>query len=211
MVFRIACVTLVSILMAGAAMAQPSSVSFGLKGGINMARVHNEYSTVDPAPYFLPMGGITLGTHMNPNIGFDLDLLFVRKGVKEEHDSDPEQAVTVRIRADYAVVSPMLRISPGKSGAGVYFLGGGELGYLIQSELTNTLPDSEQSYDYTDAWARWDYGITFGMGFQSAATGQSSFFLESRYALGLADTSSIEDNEFKVTTRGVYFLGGLRF
>lgn len=207
MAIRIAGLFLVTILTAGSAMAQPSSVSFGLKGGVNMARMDYQAVAPDPEPYFLPVGGITLGTSMHPNIGFDVDLLFVRKGVKDEWDA----ATTFTFRADYAVVSPMLRISPGRGGGGVYFLGGAEIGYLIQAEMTLRAAEEEVTEKVEDGVAAWDYGVTFGMGFQTAPAGQSSFFLESRYVLGLANVDEIQRSEYKSTTQGIYFLGGLRF
>jgi len=71
--------------------------------------------------------------------------------------------------------------------------------------------DEESTEKIEEGMAQWDYAVAFGMGFQTAPAGQSSFFLESRYAHGLTKFDQVQVSEHKSTTQGICFLGGLRF
>jgi hypothetical protein len=110
----------------------------------------------------------------------------------------------------------MLRIAPGRGGAGVYFVAGGELGYMLAAETTTTGEGSSEDYEISEGFGDFDYGVCFGLGFQTRNSRGSSFFFESRYSWGLAnivkDSPEQQASEdYGVSTRGIYILGGMRF
>lgn len=218
---KMALVVLLVILVAlPASAARRSPVTFSLKGGIDYATLETNATSDSPDNLLGFGGGISFGTAMTPNVAFDLDLLYVGKGASQEYrdgNSLENSTITFETKLDYVVVSPLLRVSPGRSGAGIYFVGGPEFGYLVNATSVSSKNGSEDfSTDLSDEFKEIDISINFGFGFQSGPASGPGFFLESRYAYGLADIAdsagqSATSPEVKVNTRGLYLFGGMRF
>lgn len=197
--------------------AQTQAMSFGIKGGVNYANMAIDQVGIPETDNFLRFGGgITLGTQIKPNLGFDVDVLYLLKGTTFEIPS-LVGPLTFEYSFEYIVVSPMLRVAPGQDGAGIYFLGGPEFSYLIEATSHGSREGSETDWDISDNFKDLDVGLTIGMGFQTAGTGESSFFLEGRYAHGLTDIADANSNSEDldagdgVKTRGIYLFAGMRF
>lgn len=205
------------VICVATANAQAKGMSFGLKGGVNYANMSFDIEAYPNTDNSLRYGaGITLGTLMQPNMGFDIDLLYLQKGTEFHYPGFGD--LFYEFTLDYVVVSPMLRIAPGAGGAGIYFLGGPEIAYLLEATNHGEREGSQTDWDVTESFKEFDYGLTFGMGFQTAGAGRSSFFVEGRYALGLADIGKSQatasdgaDTGEGIKTRGIYLFGGLRF
>jgi len=212
--------TLLVLAIALPAHANQKPVTFSIKGGIDYSNLDYDMESYDSNNLLGFGGGITLGTAMQPHVGIDLDVLYIRKGASQEYRSGSEMdpnPLTIETKLDYITFSPMLRLSPGRGGMGIYLLGGAELGYLIDAKSTSSRSGSEDmDYDLSDDFKNLDMGLTFGMGFQTAPNNGPGFFLESRYALGLtnvADDSEAAQQGYdaQVKTRGIYVFGGMRF
>ncbi len=220
MALKLTFVTLLILGLALPAVAAPKAIVFGLKGGIDYSNLDYSHDAYE-SDYLLGYGGgITLGTPASPAFGIDLDILFLRKGAKKEYrnGSSPEsEIITFETKLDYIVVSPLVRFSPGRGGAGIYMLAGPEFGYLLDATSTSSSSGSPDiDHDLSDSYKDLDMGVSFGMGFQSSQDRGPSFFVESRYALGLTnladeDESSPSGGSPEVKTRGIYVFGGLRF
>lgn len=218
---RTAVILLATGILAGPVFAESQALAFGLKGGLNYANLNVEHGTMDDSDYLLAYGaGVTIATPVSPSLGIDLDILYMRKGAQEDYriGADAEHNVlTIKTKMDFVVLSPMLRWSPGRSGAGVYFLGGPEVGYLIKA-TSSSERDGESDYDtgIEDNYKKIDFGLTAGMGFSTASGKGPAFFVEGRYAIGfsdLVDPDYAEELGYTPTikTRGIYLFGGLRF
>ena len=216
---RTAIITLLILGLAVPGLAQSRPVSFSLKGGVDYANLNIEGTGVDDPDYLLGFGGgITLSTHMQSGLSFDMDVLYMRKGAQQTYSSLTGHDVDIKTQLNYVTVSPMFRIAPGHSGAGIYFLGGGEVGYLLEAKSTSSGgdDDADAETDISDNFKELDYGVTFGLGFLMGSGGGGGFFVESRYVLGLND---LVDEEYAkslekaptIKTVGIYVLGGIRF
>ncbi len=212
-IFALSGLLVLGMVMGLAGPAIAGSVVFGLKGGLDYSNLSWDSEESGDSDYLLGFGGgLTLSTPIQESIGIDLDILFMRKGCKHEFVSGMENGQTFEIetRLDYLIVSPLLRFSPGRGGAGIYFLGGPEAGYLLKAEQTASLGEQEDSLDNSESFKDLDFGISFGLGFQTAPSDGAGFFLESRYALGLMDINNTSEGG-EVLTRGLYLLAGIRF
>lgn len=217
---KLALVVLLALALALPAAASQKSVAFGIKGGIDYANLDYNSDSGDPENLLGFGGGITLSTMIQPSVGIDLDFLYIGKGAKQEYrsgSSTESDVFTFETKLDYLVISPLLRLSPGRSGAGIYFLGGPEIGYLINATSTSSRNGSEDlESDLSDDFKDLDIGLSFGFGFQSAPVNAPGLFIESRYALGLTDVDNDSNDaeigyDAQVKTRGIYLFGGLRF
>lgn len=207
---------MVTMLLIGL-IAVPASaqMSFSLKGGVNMTELeYTEADVPDADQYIRFAGGLTLGMPMSETVGLDLDLLYVMKGAKNPLDGT-FGFTEMETQLDYLVVSPMLRLSPWADGTGLYFLGGAEFGYLLEAEAIATKMGEPMAQDAKDYLKEYDFGVSFGLGFETVSAGGTGFFLEGRYALGLTDIGDTEETEdtpsYSAKTRGIYGMAGVHF
>ena len=190
-------------------------MSLSLKGGVTLADLdYTEANAPESDQYMRFMGGITLGMSMSQKVGLDLDVLYVMKGAKNPLDGT-FGFTEMETRLDYLILSPLLRFAPRPDGAGIYFMGGAEVGYLLKAEAIATKMGDTIAQDGKESLKEYDYGVSFGLGFESAPRGDSGFFLEARYALGLVDIGDTEEVEgitsHSAKTRGIYGMVGIHF
>ena len=202
--------------------AQAGPLSFGLKGGINLARYQTEggISDLEYSSLMRFGGGITLSWAVSDVVSIDTDFLYLQKGLRSEvlwdesgfyHGSEDET------RLAYAVASPMLKIGGRGNSFTPYGLAGVEFGYLLSAELWsdswNGNPDqsSENEYDIKDQLEEIAWGLTFGGGIE-IPTGGASAFVEARYVMGM---SNIWPSDYQTMgeqkSRDIYLMGGFRF
>jgi opacity protein-like surface antigen len=209
---------ILALAVPAAAIEKP--INLALKGGVNWATFSHdgpESGNFDRG-IFYGAGG-TLSFNVRPGLDLDADVLYLMKGTKYE-SSGEDYSLEETAHLNYLVCSPMLRFTPHSYGAGPYFMGGIEIGYLLSAEVEATTTDPEgvhnQTSDIKDGLKNMDFGLAFGAGMEFP--GQSvDFFLEGRYAFGLTDIhedAAGEDsfaNSIEDRTRGLYLFGGIRF
>jgi hypothetical protein len=225
--FRATMVVLTVLLLAGAVGAQTKSFQFGIKGGVNMAKL-----VYDPEAEGLPIenlmgfgGGIVLGFPLSSAVSLDLEGMYMMKGMHYELTGQVQGVDFTSesdTKLDYIVACPMLRIRIPSGGLTPYIMGGGEVGFLMSAKVKSTVTmagqEEESTTDVKDDMESLDYGVNVGAGLEIPA-GSGGIFFEARYSLGLADIGKdqqgegiLEGNdEATIKNQGIYLLAGLRF
>jgi hypothetical protein len=219
-----AIIFLMALLVAMPVLAQEKQISFGVKGGINMANL-----VFDPEPddtmdnlMGLAAGGV-LSFNLSPSACLDGEVLYIQKGASQ--DMEIEGCTNeADLKLTYLAVSPMLRFKIHTQSMTPYFLAGGEFAFLLSAKSTGSSECNGQTEDFDvdvkDYYKSTDFGVSFGAGVEFMA-GSTSLFVEGRYAMGLTDISDVPDDELvlaadedddgSVKTKGIYIFGGLRF
>ena len=214
----ILCLVIVGLLV------MPSStfaMTLALKGGANNASIeYDGPSSEDFRPTMHFGGGVGFCAHINSVFAFDIDFLYVRKGAKytlETTDSDgSDYTYESTTRWDYAVISPMLRITPFESRIAPFFTVSGEFGRYLSGEASwESNSGGEQdagTADQKEAVRDQDYSVCFGGGLAFSGDA-ATLFIETRYVLGLANISQGSDDDVDIQqhTRGLYAFAGVRF
>ena len=220
MKFRTAVVVCMTLLLLAATGAEAKSMTFGLKGGVDLAQFKYD-PEIDTTALERRMGfggGLTLGFALFPALSFDVDGMYMMKVAHWEGTSFGDQVVKQDWKFDYAIVSPVLRLRmPGQSVA-PYVLGGGEVGYLVSAKVETS--GAADDMDVKDDHESLDYGFVLGAGVEIPNLSGGGFFFEARYSRGLAaiakdvengDQTLVDEVELKTMNEALYFLAGIRF
>ncbi len=221
---RVAAAVLLALLLAVPAMAQEKPMTFGVKGGVNIANLVFDPEPEEGMDNLMGMGlGGTMSYMISPGFSIDTDLLYLQKGAKETVTVDGCD-LTSKVKLSYVSLIPMLRYTLQAQGFAPYFLIGPEVGFLMSAKVKGEGDcegvEGSAEVDIKDQTKSVDFGLNFGAGVQIPA-GNMALFFEARYALGLSnieDTSDeeegtlAEDEEDTSTkTKGIYLFAGVRF
>lgn len=197
------------------------ALTLALKGGANQANLDQDGPS--DAAFESTMhygGGVLFCGAINGALAIDVEFLYVQKGAKyafeADHADGGDYTYESTSQLNYAVISPMLRITPFESRIAPFFTVGGEFGHYLSGEATwerNAGGEHESgTVDLKDAVRDMDYSVCFGGGLTFASEA-ATFFIESRYVHGLANINQgdEEDGEYEQFTRGIYAFAGVRF
>jgi Outer membrane protein beta-barrel domain len=215
--------TLATILLISAftfsVTAQAEGVSFGIKGGLNLANevVDPDLAMVNTTSLTGFAAGASLDFTMSPGTAIEVDFLYIRRGANYETAAQDGfgQPTTIEqySNLDYFVVAPVIRLSVQRQGVFPYVLLGAEIGKMLSATIytdggdNGSDTDGDLDYMIRDL----DYGLTFGGGVEFP-TGDNAFFFEGRYTLGLANVIEEKYAENRSSkNRGIYLFGGMRF
>ena len=179
---------LASALLLGLAPLAAAQPTFGIRAGLNVASLSDfEFAgSLDSQPRLGFAGGVFAELPLNPSFAVRPEVLFAQKGETGAADGDDSD---VTFALDYVEVPVLGRfaLSPSptlEAGlmAGPY--AAFKLGESIDSGVINVDTDDVESVDY---------GVVVG-----GEVGSGPFFVDLRYALGLASvfdgTSDLEDS-----------------
>ena len=164
-------------------------------------------------------GGI--GFELGSTIGFEIDFLYLQKGVRYAGSSQGD-TFDATVKLDEVSVPVLLKFHLlNKFGSpDVYLLGGGEIAYVISSKVDYTAsgpdvtPPGTGSQDIKDSINKMDYGAIFGAG-ASLSLGVMKVFVEARYHLGFADMEKVAagatSSGAKPMTNLFAIVGGFKF
>lgn len=175
------------------------------------------------------MGGI--GLEMGSQISFELDVMYMPKGVKfqGQYDATSEGGGKIDFNADMVfneVSVPVFIKIKLLRGSTPYFFGGGEVGYVLSGKMTysytangETTKDEEDLLKKNEQGEttlnRIDYGMVFGAGAE-LNLGGLKFTIEGRYHMGLANmfkqtqsTAAKSDDYFR--SKALVVLAGIKF
>lgn len=196
---------------------------FGLKGGLNHIQTDLEDppSDQDRSAISTPTGGFVFSFGFNDVIGLDADLLYVRKGVhtkSEQYYEGFSQGEEADLHLDYLAIAPLLKIGGKAESLSPYFIGGIELGILLdatsQSTSWNGNPRTtwEHEYDFKEYMRSTAWAWTAGAGVE-IPTRSVSVLLETRYVQGVSNIWTEENTNAwgAEKPKGFYVFGGVRF
>lgn len=220
-----AIVVLMAMLLVVPVVAQEKQISFGVKGGINMANLAFDPELPESMESSTLMGlafGGVLGFNLSPAASLDMEVMYLQKGASwEETDGDCTGETDIKLA--YIALSPMLRFKIHSESLTPYFMAGGEIGMLMSANAEGTWEcdgeSGETDVDVKDSYKDIDFGVSFGAGVEFPM-GNSALFVEARYAMGLSDIGEDaddtellqeDDDDATVKNKGIYLFGGLRF
>ena len=161
-------------------------------------------------------GGV--GFEMGSTIGFEIDFLYLQKGVRYA-GSLQGSTFDATVKLDEVSVPVLLKFHLfNKAGMpDVYLLGGGEIAYMISTKADYTVTGTSAqtgSQDIKDSINKLDYGAIFGGGV-TIPLGGMKLFVEARYHLGFADLEKVVAGETpsgaKPKTSLLAIVGGFKF
>ena len=156
-----------------------AQIKIGVVGGLN-------FSSVD-----IETDGITQSSNTNFGIGgiielpvykmftIQLEPCYLRKGTDFKEEGNPLDFV---FETNYIELPVLVKVNFGIDYP--YLFAGPTVGYLLTSELRTELDGIQFTGDLKDVTEQFDYGISFGTGFEKSL-GFGNLFFEARYTLGL--------------------------
>jgi len=216
----------------------PSSSGGGFKifAGFGMANMTFTDTSADKASdydqYKKSRTGLAfgLGFESAGPIGFELDVMYIQKGVRYQGTMAATGGNDVfdgTLRLNEISVPILLKIHVLNSATGpdVYLAGGGEIAYVMSPDVVYTAsgPDVMAYYgvqsksdtqDEKDYIQSLDYGVVLGGGI-SLPLGGFKLCIEGRYHLGFANMEKVPAGETesgtKPKTNALLIVGGLKF
>jgi hypothetical protein len=230
MTAKVIALVLLALLVAAPAMGQMTvqkQIYFGIKGGVNLAKLAIDSDSGRSADEILMGlgGGATLAFVISPGMTLDIDFLYLQKGAKDTFELMPEEGGsspgTGEMKYKYTdlVINPMLRFTVQNEGMRPFFMAGPEIGFLLDAEWEVEGGDVAYTQDMKDYTKGTAFGVNLGAGLEFPS-GNRTFFLEARYALGLTNIEDYPDDEgtkdeveYSSSTkhRGIYLMAGIRF
>jgi hypothetical protein len=175
-----------------------SAASFGgfkIMGGLTSASMTYKsqpgYEQFDS--FKKPISGLGggIGFEMGSQIGFEIDVLYIRKGIRFQ-GSDSGYDFDIKMKIDELSVPVMLKIHILKQAGApdFYLMGGGEAAYVVQAKASYSISGTgvtsqSATEDIKKDLNQLDYGLVFGAGF-GLPMGGVKLFVEGRYHMGLA-------------------------
>lgn len=189
---RVLSLALAVLVMAPAAAAAQTTMTAGLKGGVNSSTITDEGNS-SLKRLLGGVGGVFVGGDVTSNVGIQVEGLYSMRGAKDTSD-----ATETTLRMNYIDVPVLLRVGTGSgSGMGFHVFTGPQVSYLLNAKATS----GALSIDLKDDIEKIDFGWTLGVGVEA-----NKFLVDARYTMGLKNMSkagSGADSEVKNRTFAV--------
>lgn len=191
--FRLVCVT--ALLLAAAALTHAENrFSFGVKGGVAVAKQSWSYSDILSFENNFKLGlagGVIAEYKLAPRIALRGEALLVQKGFKKaiwtlRYSGEP-LLESYKYRVDYLALNLLPKA---QAPFGTYLLAGPRLDLRLGdgTNLNDPLLDSIET-NYSNSI----FGLTFGLGHEFRTGTRAVIFLEGQYYLDLGEVASRED------------------
>jgi hypothetical protein len=183
---------LLILVILSCSQARAGRISFGVKGGLNLANISVTPKPIDVAE-FKTLRGLTGGIFFSVNFGpmaIQPEFMYARRGTQYEAYID-DGFYNVHWHHDYLEAVLLLKWSIIRLGPTRPFIfAGPSYGYL--SRATTVIYDTEGAevtrVDSRDYFRKGELAAVFGGGFEFRA-GLAKFCLEGRYHLGLSSVA----------------------
>jgi hypothetical protein len=154
-------------------------MQFGVKGGLDMAKIHGSES--EGSEYKIGFtGGVFFTKMLSPTFGIQPEVLYSQKGFEVS-----EMGFTVKFKADYIEIPILLKFQPQTDGSlkwNVY--GGPVVAFAASTKLGAEGFGASIDMDIANKKSV-DFGFAFGSGFTLPA-GSGHFVMDARLSMGLA-------------------------
>lgn len=178
------------IVMAGSFAVSQAQISYGVKGGLNVANVGGEDVEDNKAKLGFHLGGF-VGVSVAENFSIQPELVFSLQGVKFDGDA--------KVNMSYLNIPVVARYT---TASGFFGETGPQLGFLLSAK---SKVDGETS-NAKDYFKKTDFSWAFGVGYLT----QSNVGVSARFNLGLSKLD--EDGEAKMFNRvfqvGMFYVLG---
>ena len=193
--------------------ANAQSNRFGLMGGLNLANLSNPDLEFDNLTAF-GFGGV-FELALGNNFALCLEPMYLQKGASLDFMGISE----IDFKLAYLEMPLLFKVPFSTSPTKPYVIGGPTIGYLLSSNLEVTVLGVKViDEDVKEETKNLDYGVIIGAGV-SFQMGNTSVFVEARYALGLVDVSDLEEEDIEedvpnleeLKTKGIHIMAGVTF
>ncbi len=188
-----------------------AQVNLGVLGGLNIANLKLDQGDMGGAEFasrtVFGFGGI-LDYGIGENIALRLEPMYLQKGANIEWEGIVGECF---IKLSYFEVPLMFKYSFSSDKINPYIMAGPGIGFLLEAKMEDSSSGVSVETDIKDETSNTDFSLGFGAGV-SVPIGNNSFFVDGRYALGLANI--IDDPEFPdddVKTKGIHIFAGITF
>lgn len=182
----------------------------GLKAGVNITWInYDRRFTQDILEMDFKMGymgGFTFQYFNQPNIGLQMEALFIQKGFKTKYDTT--QNIQYERTIDYLSVPMLMHVYIGKKKFNLSILLGPFISYALSSNEKFTEGDLIYNQDYEwdrEVDNRFEFGLQAGLGFRNSFSfgvieleGMFSFSLTSLYKWGAVNRDPDKDIFFPI-------------
>ena len=191
-------ITFAAIVALPSIAAAQSPATFGVKAGVNFAKVKFEEDEDDEAKGLVgAVAGVFVSKAINDTVGWRLEGLFSQKGVKFEDGSDE-----VKFKLTYVDVPFLVTAGPSSSGSARFnVFTGPQLSFKTKAELAG----NGVKEDVGDEVKGTDFGWVLGAGVESGR-----FSADARYTLGLTNIFSDEEDSDKPKNRVFSVMVGVK-
>jgi len=160
-----------------------------------------------------------IGIEVQKSLGFEIDALYIRKGMKLADSGTIEGTdydLSVSVIVNQLSIPVLVKLNLMQGGP-PYILAGGEVGLVLSAkavyDIQATGYSDSGSEDIKEDFKSMDFGLVAGVGHELNFLGYN-IFLEARYHLGMQDLNA--DSEFAeaddwVKSRSFVFVAGVKF
>ncbi|MDR2910352.1 MAG: PorT family protein [Bacteroidales bacterium] len=171
------------ILFSTAIFAQESKTEFGIKGGLNLARINGGVSDIHNLRPGIHAGVFAEHT-FNNFIGIQGELLYSMMGDRESGSSFIYESNTYKykhtVKNDYIVLPVLAKLYVAKK---LSIDLGPQLGYMISSKEKRSINNVESSVSYYDHYEKFDVAIAVGLSYKLG----NRFSVSGRCNIGLIE------------------------
>lgn len=168
-----------------------AQIKVGVGGGLNFSSVNIDYEEVEPTTQTNFVFGGLLELPVYKNVSLQLYPSYIRKGADFKLQGNPLDWI---FELNYVELPLLLKVNFGSNYP--YLCAGPAVGYLLDAELRTEVDGIKFTGDLKDLTEEFDYGVSFGAGFEKSL-GFGNFFFEARYTLGLNNNQ--KGGTFKLT------------
>jgi hypothetical protein len=170
---------------------------FGMVGGLNLAKISVAPDDGGEYGYHTAYGlGGMVEVGLGRYVALAVEPTYLQKGTALDEPGDP------RYKASYIEVPVLMRLALHSRPAHPYLVVGPTVGFFRSGKLVN----DEGEEAKVDELNKRDFGLILGAGMRIPA-GKTTFFVEGRYALGMANIYS--ESDYKVKNRGIQVMAGI--
>ncbi len=172
-----------------------SPISFGLKGGLNIADVTG--SDMDTSTRTGLTGGLAL--HLNLPalpVGIESGLFYSQKGTVVSFTDPDFGSIDGTFKLDYLEIPVLAKLGLGAGPINPHLLAGPYLGFNLNAEVEGEESGFSFSEDISDDVNSTDFGLMFGAGLDFNL-GVTALSAQARYSLGLTDIFEDDDEGLK--------------
>ena len=174
---RVLSLALAAVVLTPIAAAAQTPITFGVKGGVNLATLKFDDTEDDDDLKSLvgAVGGVFLSKSINDTFGFSLEGLFSQKGAKSEFDGEEDG----KFKLTYFDVPLLLTAGPASSGNTRFMVfTGPQMSFNIKAESEEDGITEDRDDDVKST----DFGWVLGAGLESGR-----FTADARYTFGLSN------------------------
>jgi len=158
-----------------------AQIKFGAGGGLNFSSVKIDFEEIETKSQTNFVIGGVLELPVYKNLSLQFQPSYIRKGADFKLAGNPLDWI---FELNYVEIPILLKMNFGNKYP--YLFAGPAVGYLLDAELKTELDGIKFTGDLKDITEKFDYGVSFGAGFEKSL-GFGNFFFEARYTLGLSN------------------------